>query len=62
MYLHWFYTFQHLETKEIFKGTRKEFENKFNLNGGRLSQLINNKVLKYKNWIKIWEKLNLTLV
>jgi len=47
------YTFQHLETKEIFKGTRKEFENKFNLNGGRLSQLINNKVLKYKNWIKI---------
>jgi hypothetical protein len=47
------YAFQHLETKEIFKGTRKEFENKFNLNGGRLSQLINNKVLKYKNWIKI---------
>jgi hypothetical protein len=47
------YTFQHLETKEIFKGTRKEFEIKFNLNGGRLSQLINNKVLKYKNWIKI---------
>jgi hypothetical protein len=42
-----------LETKEIFKGTRKEFEIKFNLNGGRLSQLINNKVLKYKNWIKI---------
>ena len=47
------YIFQHLETKEIFKGTRKEFEIKFNLNGGRLSQLINNKVLKYKNWIKI---------
>lgn len=37
----------------IHKGTRKEFEIKFNLNGGRLSQLINNKVLKYKNWIKI---------
>jgi hypothetical protein len=47
------YIFQHLETKEVFKGTRKEFEIKFNLNGGRLSQLINNKVLKYKNWIKI---------
>lgn len=47
------YHFQHLETKENFKGTRKEFEIKFNLNGGRLSQLINNKILKYRNWIKI---------
>jgi DNA-binding CsgD family transcriptional regulator len=38
---------------EVYDNIVQEFENKFNLNGGRLSQLINNKVLKYKNWIKI---------
>jgi hypothetical protein len=46
------YIFYNLLNGEKFKGTRREFQDKFNLNGGRLSQLINNKISKYKNWIK----------
>jgi hypothetical protein len=46
------YVFYNLLNGEKFKGTRREFQDKFNLNGGRLSQLINNKISKYKNWIK----------
>jgi hypothetical protein len=46
------YIFYNLLNDEKFKGTRREFQDKFNLNGGRLSQLINNKISKYKNWIK----------
>jgi hypothetical protein len=46
------YIFHNLLNNEIFEGTRREFQDKFNLNSGRLSHLINNKIPKYKNWIK----------
>jgi hypothetical protein len=47
------YVFYNLLNDEKFKGTRREFQDKFDLNSGRLSHLINNKISKYKNWIKI---------
>jgi hypothetical protein len=47
------YIFYNLLNDEKFKGTRREFQDKFDLNSGRLSHLINNKISKYKNWIKI---------
>jgi len=46
------YIFHNLLNNEKFEGTRREFQDKFNLNSGRLSHLINNKISKYKNWIK----------
>ncbi len=47
------YCFYNNKTKEKFKGIRIDFYLKYGLNTGRVSQLINNKISKYKNWIKL---------
>jgi hypothetical protein len=44
------YTFQHLETKEIFKGIRYDFQKKYNLRYKGIYNLITNKAKTYKNW------------
>lgn len=45
--------FKNVETGEVFKGTRIDFINTYNLSKGMVSQLINNKRLIYKKWKKI---------
>lgn len=54
-YDHTKYTFRNNNTAEVFVGSQYDFRNKYKLDQGNISRLINGKLKSVKGWVKIYE-------